>query len=40
MAVFLERRGEDQEILELVSSETFDTGVVSLAYRPSVEKDS
>jgi dihydrofolate reductase len=28
------------EILELVSSETFDTGVVSLAYRPSEEKDS
>jgi dihydrofolate reductase len=30
--------GEDQEILELVSSEAFGTGVVSLAYRPSGEE--
>jgi dihydrofolate reductase len=32
--------GGGQEILELVSSETFGTGVVSLAYRPSGEKGS
>src|SRR5215212_9011423 len=32
--------GGEQEILELVSSETFATGVVSLAYRPSGEKGS
>ena len=32
--------GGGQEILELASSETFDTGVVSLAYRPSGEKGS
>jgi dihydrofolate reductase len=29
--------GEEQEILELVSSEAFGTGVVSLVYRPSGE---
>jgi dihydrofolate reductase len=34
-----EDRGE-REALELVSSETFATGVVSLAYRPSGGKDS
>jgi dihydrofolate reductase len=32
--------GGEQETLELVSSETFGTGVVSLAYRPSGEKGS
>jgi dihydrofolate reductase len=32
--------GGEQETLELVSSATFGTGVVSLAYRPSGEKDS
>lgn len=32
--------GGEQEILELVSSETFGTGVVSLAYRPSGERGS
>jgi dihydrofolate reductase len=32
--------GGGQEILELVSSETFGTGVVSLVYRPSDEKGS
>ena len=30
--------GEEQETLELVSSEAFGTGVVSLAYRPSDEE--
>ena len=32
--------GGGHEILELVSSETFDTGVVFLAYRPSDERGS
>jgi dihydrofolate reductase len=32
--------GGEKEALDLASSETFDTGVVSLAYRPSDEKDS
>jgi dihydrofolate reductase len=32
--------GGGREILELVSSETFGTGVVSLVYRPSDEKGS
>ena len=32
--------GAEQESLELVSSETFGTGVVSLAYRPSGESGS
>jgi len=32
--------GGEQESLELVSSETFGTGVVSLAYRPSGESGS
>ena len=30
----------EQEVLDLTSSETFDTGVVFLTYRPSDEKDS
>jgi dihydrofolate reductase len=30
----------EREVLELASSQTFETGVVSLAYRPSGEKDS
>jgi dihydrofolate reductase len=32
--------GAEQEVLDLASSETFGTGVVSLAYRPSDEKGS
>jgi dihydrofolate reductase len=32
--------GGEQEILELASSKSFGTGVVSLAYRPSAEGDS
>jgi dihydrofolate reductase len=32
--------GGEQETLELVSSETFGTGVVSLAYRPSGERNA
>jgi dihydrofolate reductase len=32
--------GGEQEILELVGSETFGTGVISLAYRPSGERGS
>jgi len=32
--------GGEQETMELVNSETFGTGVVSLAYRPSGEEGS
>jgi dihydrofolate reductase len=32
--------GGDRETLELVDSKTFSTGVVSLAYRPSIGQDS